>query len=572
MIGVFQPTKGGTRRLAAGVCAAALVAVTFGTPALKSGSAGASSHREAPLIAADPAVDNTDTYAFVSPDRPDTVTFLANWSPFQEPNGGPNFYSFAEGARYNINIDNTGDGAADITYRWTFTNRDTRGTDTFLYNNGAVTSLDDPNLLFKQSYTLERITHGRNNTQMSNRVPAPPGTGTVLVRDGIAAPSFTGKASMPDYGALRSQAVRSIPGGQTFAGQAADPFFLDLRVFDLLYGTDLKSVGQNTLAGFNVNSLAIQVPKSEVVLNGDASRNPVIGVWSTTDKQTLTLSPGKATPTGKFVQVSRLGNPLINEVISPAGLKDAFNALDPSKDATVAPLVARVKDPEVPKLLQAIYGLQAPPAPRNDLVEVFLTGVCVACGPIQADLNAHSLNMDAKTIVPSEMLRLNTSIAPTASPNRLGVLANDLQGFPNGRRLTDDVVDIELQVLAGATPGNFVAALASGDGVNSPANPVGTSFPYLSLPNRGAVNRAGSDGVNIGAGANQAKSPSAQSGTATGPSSGNLLGDLLSSGPSTTSANSTAAGRPSGPPETSEAASSSDLGGVGSLLRNLLGG
>ena len=254
-------------------------------------TAGASSHREAPLIAGDPPVDNTDVYAFVSPDRPDTVTLVANWYPFQEPNGGPNFYPWATDARYDINIDNDGDARPDLTYRWTFTNQDKRGKTTFLYNNGPVTSLDDENLLFRQTYSLEVI-DGNGHSKR-------------LVRSGPVAPSNTGPASMPDYGKLRDQAIADVPGGgKSFVGQADDSFFLDLRVFDLLYGGDLSEVGRDTVKGYNVNTIALQVPKSALALKGDAKRNPVIGVWSDTERQSMLLSPGRATPTGPFVHPS----------------------------------------------------------------------------------------------------------------------------------------------------------------------------------------------------------------------------------------------------------------------------
>jgi hypothetical protein len=466
------------RPLAVGLVSALMAALAVSAPGLRGREASASSHREAPLIAADPQHDNTDVYAFVSPDKPDTTTFVANWIPFEEPNGGPNFYPFAAGSHYDINIDNSGKGMPDITYRWIFSNQDKRGTNTFLYDNGPVTSLGDPHLLFKQTYTLQKIQSGHTTT---------------LVSDGVAAPSDVGLASMPDYASLRNQAVSTFDGGRarTLAGQAADPFFLDLRVFDLLYGANLKETGHSTLAGYNVNTIVLQVPTSDLVLNGDAGRNPVIGIWSSTSKQTLKLSPGKATPSGDFVQVSRLGNPLVNEVVVPAALKDTFNALPPSQDHTLPALVDRVKNPEVPKLVQSIYGIPAPAAPRNDLAEIFLTGICKTCGPIAADLNSQKMNqdVDAGSFVPAEELRLNTSIAPTANPNRLGVLGGDMAGYPNGRRLNDDVVDIEVQALEGAGVGQSVIALAGGDGVNVPANPIASSFPYVALPNTASVNQ-----------------------------------------------------------------------------------
>ena len=214
----------------------------------------------------------------------------------------------------------------------------------------------------------------------------------------------------------------------------------------------------------------------------------MIGVWSDTERYSMQLAPGKATRVGEPVQVSRLGNPLVNEVVLPAGLKDAFNGLTPNKDATIPEVVARVTDPELPKLIEGIYGVPAPTGPRNDLVEIFLTGIAKNAptldgspAPIQADLNSPVLNADAdkSQIQPSEMLRLNTSIKPTGEdPNRLGVLGGDLQGFPNGRRLADDVIDISIQAVEGAAQtGKLVDALAAGDKVDANDVDFGTAVP-----------------------------------------------------------------------------------------------
>src|SRR5690349_1945893 len=479
-----------TRTRRRGTALAALgLALAAGVAGLGPSGTGASSHREAPLIAADPAVDNTDVYAFASPDRPGYATFVANFIPFEEPNGGPNFYPFATDAVYNINIDNNGDAKPDVVYRWTFHNIDKRGGSTFLYNNGPVTSVTDENLLFRQTYTLQASFNGGPfQTRVSN---AP------------VAPSRVGPASMPDYAKLRDQAVTTLPGGwKIFAGQADDPFFLDLRVFDLLYGGNLKEVGQDTLGGYNVNTIALQVPFQDVALNGDATRNPVIGVWSTTERPRVRITGSTSSGPGvDRVQVSRLGSPLVDEVVVPANLKDAFNALPPDKDASIAPVVARVKNPEVPQLIQAIYGVKAPATPRNDLAEIFLTGITTkAGGPIKADLNSqlNNADVDPNAFRPAEMLRLNLSVKPTVNPNRLGVLGGDLQGFPNGRRLTDDVVVIELQALEGAAQtGKLVDALAAGDNVNANDRPFGTSFPYVALPNVGAVNQGAGAGSSV---------------------------------------------------------------------------
>ena len=431
------------RRIAAAVTAGTIVLGTA-LSAFGADVATASSHREAPLISADPAVDNTDLYAFVSPDDPDSVTFVANWFGLQEPNGGPTFYPWATDANYDLNIDTDGNAKPDIGYRLTFRTEDKRGTDTFLYNNGPVTSLGDENLLYRQYWTLSVSRGG----------------GWDKVAEGQVAPSQLGKASIPDYADLRDEAITDLPGGgKVYVGPAEDSFFADLRVFDLLYGGDLSEVGQDTLAATNVNTWALQLPKSAVTLNGDAQRNPVIGVWSDTERYSMQLAPGKATRVGEPVQVSRLGNPLVNEVVLPAGLKDAYNGLTPNKDATIPAVVDRVTNPELPKLIEGIYGVPAPKGPRNDLVEIFLTGIAKNAptldgspAPIQADLNSPVLNADANKaeIQPSEMLRLNTSVPSTKDPNRLGVLGGDLQGFPNGRRLGDDVIDISIQAVEGA--------------------------------------------------------------------------------------------------------------------------
>ena len=477
------------------------------------GMAGASSHREAPLLLDDPAVDNTDVYAFSSPEDEDNVVLIANWQPFEEPNGGPNFYPWAEDAEYLINVDNDGDAVADLVYRWRFTTHDQRGTDTFLYNNGPVTSLDDENLLFRQMFTLD-VSYDGGHTYGHP------------VAEGPVAPSYVGPASMgsaQDYvDNLRDPAITDVHGGgMTLATQTEDPFFLDLRVFDLLYGGDLSETGQDTLAGYNVNSIVLEVPKSEVAIHHDAANNPVIGVWSTTTRPTLRNADGTAA-SHEYTQVSRLGQPLVNEVVVPTGLKDAFNSISPDMDAAAADgaVVDRVLNPEVPALIEAIYGVPAPAGPRFDIFEVFLTGV-VSSGvvdvdgdpatpnPIDVDLNSQALNAgaDPAAFQPSEMLRLNMSITgptgldmqPLPEASRLGVIGGDIQGFPNGRRLADDVVDIELLALEGIydvsnVPADRQAAfdaLQGGDGVPVNDNEFSEVFPYLAGPNTESVNQGG---------------------------------------------------------------------------------
>jgi hypothetical protein len=480
-----RPPRVSTRHRAVALAATAATGLA-GTAVLLAPTTGsASSHREAPAIADDRRFDNTDVYAFVSPDDAETVTMIANFWPFEEPDGGPNFYRFSDDGRYDINIDSNGDARPDLTYRWTFTSS-YRNEGTFLYNTGVVTSFDDPDLNFRQTYDLTEI---RSD-----------GTSTVLLNDAPVAPSNVGPASMPDYPAIRQSTIRTAAGGQVFAGQAEDPFFLDLRVFDLLYGGDFSEVGVDTLDGYNVQSIALKMPKSRLALAGDPAANPVIGVWSTVSRpSTRVLSATDAaefsvTSSGDLRQVSRLGNPLVNEVVIPIRDKDEFNASQPVNDA--GNFLDYVQNPIVPQLVEAVYGIDAPATPREDLVEVFLTGVCNVEGcpmtveALDVNLNSQLLNagVTAAQFVPAEMLRLNMSVPPTANPNRLGVLAGDNAGFPNGRRLMDDVVDIELRVLEGALLGVQVGDL--GDAVPSNDVPFLDRFPYVAQPHQRAVNRS----------------------------------------------------------------------------------
>jgi len=430
---------------------------------------GASSHREAPLIAQDPVADNTDVYAFKSPDAPDTVTLIANWIPFEEPAGGPNFFHFGDDVRYQIHVDNNGDAVPDITYEWRFTT-EIQNPNTFLYNTGPITSINDATYNYRQYYDVSVSRNGGPPVVFGSHLPVPP--------DNI------GPRSTPNYPALAAQAVKTLPGGiKSFAGQRDDPFFVDLgSVFDLLGLRPLNTAhalplptepGIDGVGGFNVHTIALQVPISDLV-----SGDPVIGVYSQTKRQqTRVLSPaGPGTPNrlqGPFLNVSRLGNPLVNEVIIPLGQKDLFNASDPVNDAQFAP---RVLDPEPGRLIPGLYpGVTVPPAPRNDLATIFLTGI-------------PGLNQPAN-VRASEMLRLNTSTPVTGAPSQLGVLAGDAQGFPNGRRLNDDVVDIELRAIAGATPLTpaFIKTPNNvlGDGVNGNDMPFLTAFPYVATPHQG---------------------------------------------------------------------------------------
>ena len=432
----------------------------------------ASSHREAPLISADPLADNTDVYAFVSPGAPDTVTLIANWIPLEAPNGGPNFYKFGDDVLYRINIDNDGDANDDIVYEFRFRTR-IQNKQTFLYNTGPIASLDDPNFNIRQTYSVTRIDR----------------QGRHALADNLATPPVNvGARSTPNYDALANAAIYTLPdGSRVFAGQRDDPFFVDLgSVFDLLGLRPFNAAhviplppapGVDGLKGINVHTVAIQVPKRLLTHDGSlgtdaANTNSIIGVYSTTLRRRLRIENDDhdGDRDDDWVQVSRLGMPLVNEVVIPLGRKDRFNASDPRNDQQFGSFVL---NPEPARLIPVLYpGVNVPAAPRNDLVAIFLTGI--------AGLN------QPKNVRASEMIRLNMAIPPSASPNRLGLLGGQLDGFPNGRRLGDDIVDIELRALAGATP--FTPAFnvspnnLLGDGVDANDKPFLPNFPYVASP------------------------------------------------------------------------------------------
>ena len=433
---------------------------------------GASSHREAPLITEDPVADNTDVYAFVSPDDAGKVTLISNWIPFEEPAGGPNFYNFGEDVLYQVHVDNDGDAEPDITYEWRFDTQ-IRNPDTFLYNTGPIESIDDPDFNYRQFYTLSVVRENGQRTVLGSGLPVPPNN--------------IGPRSTPNYEALAQQGIRTVANGiKSFAGQRDEGFYVDiaapfdllgLRPFNPLHKIPLPAEpGVDTTGGFNVHSVALQVPKDLLTAGGDGSG--IIGVYSQTKRrQVRVLSSDTANPMprmqGDFVNVSRLGNPLINEVIIPLGKKDAFNASEPRDDAQFLPFVL---NPEPANLIEALYPIDTPnPTPRQDLATIFLTGL-------------PGLNKPPN-VKPSEMIRLNTGIAPSAPAgqgNKLGVIGGDNAGYPNGRRVEDDVVDIELRALAGATPltpdFNRSPNNLLGDGVNDNDRGYRTSFPYLASP------------------------------------------------------------------------------------------
>jgi hypothetical protein len=426
-----------------------------------------SSHREAPNISLDPSADNTDVYAFTAKDAPNALTVVANWFPNQVPANGPNFFRFDDRARYYVNIDNTGDGKPEIKYRFTFRSKVNKKS--FLYAFPGVESINDPKLFQKQTYTLHRETFKKGKLRSVRRIG----------RNIPVAPSNVGPKTFKDYNAVANQAIRSAGGIRLFAGQREDPFFVDLgATFDainLRKGTGNEGAGKDDFSGLNTQSIVMQIPEAQITRNRSSvsapdSSNAVVGVWSTTERRKLEVTnadfDSNRASKGKFVQVSRLGNPLVNEVVIPAGKKDLFNRTGPAGDAKR--FGAFVVEPELAKILNALFNVNAPEEDRTDIVQALLQGL-------------PGLNQLApgKNPLPTDTLKINLGVPAAETPNRFGVLAGDIAGFPNGRRLEDDVVDIELQVVAGFLKGNKVPL---GDGVDQNDKPFLPTFPYVAPP------------------------------------------------------------------------------------------
>jgi hypothetical protein len=411
-----------------------------------------SSHREAPEISKDPVADNADTYAFVSPDVPDTVTIITNYVPLQSPAGGPNFFSFGDDVLYSINIDNNGDALPEITYEFSF-QTELSNPNTFLYNTGPISSLSDPNWNMRQFYTLTRIENPCSDNPQTCVL------GTMLA----CPPCNIGPRSTPDYAALGAAAVHKLSSGEVvFAGQRNDPFFVDLgSIFDL---GDLRpfenlqliptaaAPGVDATKALNIHSIAIQVPISELTVDGCKPTNvmsskAVLGIWGAASRRKMRLrdwGQQECSDAGPWVQVSRLGNPLFNEVLVPLGEKDRWNASQPVNDQDFA---AGVQHPELAQLLPVLYpkvfpNLAALTSSRADLQAILLTGLPAGIVP--------GFQNNTGTVL-ADMLRLNVAVPPAASPNPLGLIGGDAAGFPNGRRVADDVVTIELRAIAGVT-------------------------------------------------------------------------------------------------------------------------
>jgi hypothetical protein len=480
-----------------------------------------SSHREAPEISKDPVADSTDLYAFVSPDVAGTVTMIANYIPLEAPDGGPNFYEFGDEVLYEIHVDNDGDGWADVTFQFRFTTVNNIPS-SFLYNDGPITALTPPSPAStwnrQQTYSLTRVDHGPRGRRPSS----------VLLGSGLLCPPCNiGPLSTPNYGALAGAAVRDLSAGSysatVFAGQRAEGFYVDLgAVFDL---GDLRPFagdhagagaagllngmpGVNSTADVNVHSLALQVPIEQLTrtrASGAGDPAAVIGVWTTASRQRVRVdshdSDGRL-HVGPWNQASRLGNPLVNELIIGIGDKNRWNHEPPVTDGSeflhyfARPLLATLLPSLYPGVFPNLAAYNSGPAnTRPDLEAILLTGVPPGVIPGFTNYNG--------TGVKADQLRLNTAVSPADDPNNLGLLGGDVAGFPNGRRVFDDVATIELRAVAGATLPLVVPAFKpdaaaglvsfglTGGGSDLTASHTEhylASFPYLGTPYAGYSN------------------------------------------------------------------------------------
>ncbi len=447
--------------------AALLAAVAAGIVAATPGSG--SSHREAPLTSIDPTTDDTDVYAFTAPDATGALTVVADWIPFEDPAGGPNFYRFDDRAAYYVNVDNTGDGKYDIRYRFKFKTK-VRNPDSFLYALPGVSSISDPKLNVVQTYSVTRERYSDGKLKSAKK----------LAHGLPVAPNNVGPKTIPNYDAVAAQAIRSLPGGgKVFAGQADDPFFVDLgTTFDAInirQGTGNAGGGKDDLAGYNTHSVVLQIPEAAATRDGKSvssasAGNAVVGVWASAERKKLHVSGHKKHRRihHRSVQVSRLGNPLVNEVVIPLGQKDRYNRTQPSDD--LKNFGKYVVSPELAKVINILFpGLNVPEENRTDIVQALLTGI-------------PGLTQIAKDAPPTDTLKINLGTAPTATPNRFGVIGGDTGGFPNGRRLADDVTDVSLRVVGGFLKGN---KLPLGDGVDVNDVPFRAAFPYVAAPHSG---------------------------------------------------------------------------------------
>ncbi len=454
----------------------------------------ASSHREAPITALDRSADVTDWYAFVSYDHPDRVTMILNVDGFLEPSNGPNYFPFDPNVRYIMNVDNNHDGVPDISFIFRFYTQIRRPNLFTGFIGGVkgtppITALDGPGsegLGLRQNYAVSMVKNGQETDLADGRVL-------------YAVPSNVGPLTMPNYTDLFNQGIYDLGNGvRVFAGTVSDPFYIDLGAafdsFNFRMGAggilspavdadDTHNYAPDAVAGFNVNSIVLEVPITMLTVDSKmhaaGEKEAVIGTYGETDRQhdTMRAADGTVTSQGGWVQVNREGNPLINELIIGTGSKDLFSVSDPKDDKQFAGMFL---DPVLAHVFTSILHKPIPPAPRTDLLPLvlYMAPICPGCGA-----------GDAGPI--ADLLRLNTGIPPTpvASQKRLGFVAGDLAGFPQGRRPIDDVVDIAARAVAGilADPSKYGEPI--GDGVNTKAEGFRTTFPYVNPANSGRNSR-----------------------------------------------------------------------------------
>jgi hypothetical protein len=458
----------------------------------------ASSHREAPITALDRTADVTDWYAFVSYNDPHRVTFILNVDPLLEPANGPNYFPFDPNVLYEMHVDNNQDGKDDVTFQFRFKTQIGRPN---LYTgfiggiNGVpqITSLDgagSEGLSLRQTYTVTMIKDGK----------------AINLTDGqtlFAVPSNVGPRTMPNYRSLFDQGIYTLGNGVTvWAGTADDPFFIDLgATFDSLNyrsgvgpvlpanieADDTHNYAADSVGGYNVNSIVLEVPITLLTVDGKihpaGDKQAVIGTYGSTARHQMTVrrAPKPALDKGPFQQINREGNSLINEAVIGTGFKDRFSMDDPINDGQFAKFVL---NPVLAHVF-ASAGIPVAPNPRTDLLLLvqYAPPICPGCGP-----------KDGGPV--ADLLRLNTGIPPTPvkSQKRLGFLAGDLAGYPNGRRPVDDVFDISIRAIAGilVNPTKFGTPL--GDGVQTKTEGFNNSFPYVLPAN------SGRDSAHIGPG------------------------------------------------------------------------
>jgi len=519
-----------------------IIGLTLGLLLAVPPGAFASSHREAPITALDHKADITDFYAFVSYDHPDRVTFIMNVDPFLEPSNGPNYFPFDPAILYEIKIDNNHDAKEEVGFRIRF-KTEIRAPKLFVAYAGdgngvdaprnspppvapgtpivppAIRSLDGPGsagINVRQTYTVEMVRNG-HTVELSKS------DGSEM----YAVPSNVGPRTMPDYDDLAKQGIYHVHGEgsndiSVFAGTVADPFFIDLGAafdtFNFRQGAgggvltpaqdknDHLNLAANAVSGFNVNTIIIEVPIAMLTSDGEVhpATDPraTIGSWATTSRQKLTIrrSPLPAENAGNFYQVQRLANPLVNELLIGTGYKDRWSMEQPVNDAQFANFDL---DPTIARVFNALYGIKIPPPPRYDLLPLVTYVAPIAApgtpaGPI------------------ADLLRLNTGVKPTpyAKRSRLGLIGGDPAGFPNGRRVTDDVVDITARVVgAGVLAKGFNVAPNNliGDGVNATDVATQEKFPYVHYAYSGRDSRHIDPGE-VGCGEQPASSPDVDNG------------------------------------------------------------